>query len=292
VASTLKKEEEKKTGTDTASAAETSGPPRGLLREYAESIAVIMVMAVFFMTFVAQAAEVPSASMENTIYVGDRFLINKFIFASGPHAPFLPQRDIQRGDIIVFKYPSKIGTGETTGTNEKIVQYKTLFIKRVIGLPGETVQVKGPHVYIDGKLLPEYRMTSRDEQLGNDRAELKKLEAPTNRAGEPYTVYYSERTMKHGEEDAVLPPSEFKYGVSKPFPIPEGHYFVMGDNRDNSQDSRVWGPVPRELVVGRAMFVIFSYDKHAPQSDALFPFNFVSDLVNNTRWSRIGTLLR
>jgi signal peptidase I len=293
VASALEKEEEKKATTgDSAHAAETGVPPRGLLREYAESLAVVIVMAFFFMTFVAQAAEVPSASMENTIYVGDRFLINKFIFAPGPHAPFLPQRDIQRGDIIVFKYPSKIGTHEKANTGEEIVQFKTLFIKRVIGLPGETVQVKGPHVYVNGNLLPEYRITALDQQLGNDKAELKDTRATTDRAGELYTVYYSDRTMKRGETDATPPPPEFQYAVSRPFTVPEGHYFVMGDNRDNSQDSRVWGPVPRELVVGRAMFVIFSYDKHAPQSDAPFPFNFISDLANNTRWSRIGTLLR
>ncbi|HEX8352645.1 MAG TPA: S26 family signal peptidase, partial [Pyrinomonadaceae bacterium] len=84
--------------------------PRGLLREYFESGAVVLVMAVFFMTFVAQAAVVPSASMENTVYVGDRFLVNKFIFAPGPALPFLPQREIRRGDIIVFKYPSDYNT--------------------------------------------------------------------------------------------------------------------------------------------------------------------------------------
>src|SRR3712207_9388223 len=103
-----------------------SGPPRGLLREYAESAAVVLVMAFFFMTFVAQAAEVPSASMENTVYVGDRFLINKFVFGPGPALPFLPQREIRRGDIVVFKYPAE------SVPAEKIVQYKTLFIKRVV----------------------------------------------------------------------------------------------------------------------------------------------------------------
>jgi len=280
VASVSEKEEEK-TG-DSASAVETRGPARGLLREYSESLAVVIVMAFFFMTFVAQAAEVPSASMENTIYVGDRFLINKFIFAPGPHAPFLPQREIRRGDIIVFKYPSKIGTGETTGTNEKIVQFKTLFIKRVIGLPGETIEVRGADVLINGKVLPEYRLTARDRNLGSDNAELKELSTQGNRAGEPYTVYLSPSPHSAG----------FDYAVGKPFQIPEGHYFMMGDNRDNSADSRVWGPVPRELVVGRALFVIYSYDKHAPSSDAPFPFNYVSDFVNNTRWSRIGTMLR
>ncbi|HEX3559572.1 MAG TPA: signal peptidase I [Pyrinomonadaceae bacterium] len=274
----MEKEEEKSEGAGKAALTgerrQAPAPPRSLLREYFESGAVVFVMAFFFMTFVAQAAVVPSASMENTIYVGDHFLVNKFIFAPGPHLPFLPQRDIRRGDIIVFKYPSPINT------NEEIVQYKTLFIKRVIGLPGETIQVKGAEVYIDGKLLPEYRVTTSDRNLGNDKAELKNLQP--DRKGEPYTVYYSPNPSSFG----------FNYAVNKPFKVPADSYFAMGDNRDNSADSRVWGPVPRDLVVGRAMFVIWSYDEHAPHSDAPIPFNFIADFLHNTRWSRFGTLLK
>ncbi len=277
--------------TDEASVTGEQKPARSLWREYFESAVVVLIMGFFFTTFVAQAAEVPSASMENTIKVGDHFLINKFIFAAGPHVPFLPQRDIRRGDIVVFKYPSKIGTGEATGTDERIVQYKTLFIKRVIGLPGETIEVRGPNVYINGKILPEYRVTTFDVEKGNDLAELKKLESPRRNGDEPYTVYYPPGILEQGERDSS-PPRGFKFAVSRPYPIPEGQYFMMGDNRDNSADSRVWGTVPRDLIVGRAMFVIWSYDKHASQSDAAFPLNFVSDFANNTRWSRIGTLLR
>jgi signal peptidase I len=243
-------------------------------------------MALFFMTFVAQSAVVPSASMENTIYVGDHFLVNKFIFGPGPTLPVLPQREVRRGDIVVFKFPGE------SNPREGIVQYKTLFIKRVIGLPGETIQVKGPNVYVNGKVLPEYRVKTLDEQKGNDKAELKRLEYPAPRDGEPYTVYYTPETLSKRDGIPSDPFSIFKYAVSEPYKIPEGHYFMMGDNRDNSQDSRVWGPVRRDLIVGRAMFVIWSYDEHAPHSDASFLINFVSDFFNNTRWSRIGTLLR
>jgi signal peptidase I len=236
------------------------------------------------MTFVAQAAEVPSASMENTIYVGDRFLINKFIFAPGPVVPFLPQREIRRGDIIVFKYPA-------VSNDREIVQYKTLFIKRVIGLPGETVQVRGTEVFIDGKPLPEYHVETADRSQGNDKAELKELSYPSERAGEPYTVFYTPKSAaERAEEDSLR--VGMRYAVRSPYRVPEGHYFVMGDNRDNSQDSRFWGPVPRDLIVGRAMFVIWSYDEHAQHSDAPVPFNIISDFFNNTRWNRIGTLIR
>ena len=251
-----------------------AGPPRGLLREYFESGAVVLVMAMFFMTFVAQAAEVPSASMENTVYVGDRFLINKFIFGPGPHLPVLPQREVRRGDIVVFKYPAE------SVPSEKIVQYKTLFIKRVVGLPGETIEVRGDDIYVDGKPLPEHRVLARDRHLGNDQAELKDLRVPERRPEEAYTVYYSPTPNESG----------FHYGVRRPFRIPEGHYFMMGDNRDNSKDSRFWGPVHRDLIVGRAMFVIWSYDESAPRDRGAL--GFVRDFFNNTRWGRIGTFLR
>jgi len=283
VATTLEKEEEKSKGAGEAGPGDehrrASGPPRSLLREYFES------GAVFFMTFVAQAAVVPSASMENTIYVGDHFLVNKFIFAPGPHMPFLPQRDIRRGDIIVFKYPSKINT------SDEIVQYKTLFIKRVVGLPGETVQVKGANVLIDGKPLPEYRVTALDVRE-SEKAELKKLVRTKGSPDEPYTVYYSPETIESSARGMPSVSTEFRYAVNSPYKIPADSYFVMGDNRDNSADSRVWGPVPRDLVVGRAMFVIWSYDESAPHSQAPLPFNFIADFLHNTRWGRFGTLLR
>ena len=224
-----------------------------------------------------------SASMQNTILVGDRFLINKFIYAPGPHAFFLPQREIRRGDIIVFKYPAP------SIPSEKIVQYETLFIKRVIGLPGDAVEVRGPNVYINGEPLPEYRVTASDA-LTSNKSELRQLRYPPRKGDEPYTVYYQPETVAAGDKAAA--PGDFSFAVRGPYRVPAGHYFVMGDNRDNSADSRRWGPVPRELVVGRGMFVIWSFDSSLPRSRALPPFNLLADLVTNTRWGRIGTLLR
>jgi len=273
-------------GSDAPEGEPVKARPRGLLREYAESGAVVLIMALFFMTFVAQSAVVPSASMENTIFVGDHFLVNKFVFGPGPALPFLPQREVRRGDIVVFKFPGP------SNPREGIVQYKTLFIKRVIGMPGETIQVKGAHVYVDGRELPEYRIETRDEHLGNDKAKLEQLRATSERAGEPYAVYYTPDTLARRGGEPANPFSDLKLAIGEPFKIPEGSYFMMGDNRDNSADSRVWGPVRRDLIVGRAMFVIWSFDEHARRSDAPFPVNFVSDFFNNTRWSRMGTLLR
>ena len=265
--------------------ATTDGAPqpnasRSLWREYFESAVVTAVMALFFMTFVAQAATVPTASMQNTILVGDHFLINKFIFAPGPPLPFLPQRDIRRGDIVVFKYPSDVDT------NEQVVRYKTFYIKRVIGLPGETVEVRGGEVLINGRPLPEHRITARTRE---EKAPLDvDAGAPVRPDGDAYTTFHERETLERAPADPDPSASFFRYGVGgRPVTVPEGHYFMMGDNRDNSSDSRRWGFVPRELVVGRAMFVIWSYDESAPSSG-----NFLVDFFKNTRWSRTGTLLK
>jgi signal peptidase I len=260
-------------------------PKRSLAREYFESGVVTVIMALFFMTFVAQAAAVPSASMQNTIYVGDHFLINKFIFAPGAHTPLLPQRDIKRGDIVVFKYPA------ASIPEEKIYQYKTLFIKRVIGLPGETVEVRGHQVLINGEAIPEFAVTSFDPMLGNDHAELKALRESRARGEEPYSVYYSPSSFASAERPARAAREGETNGIGQPFRIPDGQYFVMGDNRDNSKDSRYWGPVPRELMVGRALFVIWSYDEAAPKSETPV-VGPVIDFFRNSRWSRTGTLIR
>ena len=257
-------------------------PSHGILREYAESAIVTVIMALFFMTFVAQAATVPSASMENTIFVGDHFLINKFIFAPGPHVPFLPQRDVRRGDVIVFRYPAE------SIPLEDIYQYKTYFIKRVVGMPGETIQVKGADVYINGEVRPEHRIKASDRYLGNDKAELKKLDPPPKAEGETYSVYYKPETFN---PETAYVSDDMQYAVFEPYTLKDDEYFVMGDNRDNSKDSRFWGPVKRDLVVGKAMFVIWSYDESKPRSEVPLAGPLIN-FFTNTRWSRTGTIIR
>ena len=254
----------------------------GIVREYFESAIVTVIMALFFMTFVAQAATVPSASMENTIFVGDHFLINKFIFAPGPDVPFLPQRDVKRGDVVVFRYPAE------SIPHEEIYQYKTFFIKRIIGLPGETVEVRGSEVYIDGQLLRENRFDSDDRYLGNDKAELKRLDNPDPSDDSQYPVYYAAFVS---EEERIANSESMSYGLREPYTLKGDEYFVMGDNRDNSKDSRFWGPVKRDLIVGRAMFVIWSYDESKDKSGAPL-IGPVINFFTNTRWSRTGTIIR
>src|SRR5256885_17161766 len=121
------------------------GPPRSVIREYFESAVVTVIMALFGMTFIVQAVKVPTGSMQNTIVCGGHLLVNKFVFAPGPRFPFLPQREIKRGDIIVFKYPGNPFDPERDKQEDNI-PYKVNYVKRVIGLPGDTVEVKGLRV--------------------------------------------------------------------------------------------------------------------------------------------------
>jgi signal peptidase I len=276
------KAEAKASAQKSADVKEQPGPPKSIWREYFESAIYTAIMFVFFITFMGRTVGVPTGSMLNTILIGDYFLINKFVFAPGSHPFFLPQRNIKRGDIIVFKYP---GDRYNPGLDEsyKVTPYKDYYIKRVIGLPGETIEVRGPNVYINGQVLPEHRVTVRPGE--NDKAPLDIVSDPS-RAGEPYTVYYSERTMQTLPDKPEKPPEIFHFAVEKPYTIPDNSYFVMGDNRDNSADSRAWGTVDGDLVIGRALFVFWSRDDSAPTTNPLI------DFFKNTRWGRTGTMIK
>src|SRR5438552_4943719 len=160
--------------------AELAGPPKTLFREYFESAVVTVIMALFGMTFIVQAVKVPTASMENTITVGDHLLVNKFIFAPGPRLPFLPQREIRRGDIIVFKYPGNPYNPERDKQEDNI-PYKVNYVKRVIGLPGDVVEVKGLRVFVNGQPLPEHIIIARNL---NEKAPLEIVEDTPRQANE------------------------------------------------------------------------------------------------------------
>src|SRR5213594_2913353 len=239
--------------------AELAGPPKTVFRKYFESAVVTVIMALFGMTFIVQAVKVPTASLENTITVGDHLLVNKFIFAPGPRLPFLPQREIRRGDIIVFKYPGNPYNPERDKQEDNI-PYKVNYVKRVIGLPGETVEVKGLRVYINGQPLPEHLIVVADDT--SDKAPLEISEETPRVGNEPYDVYHTARTVtavRQGLDGGAS--ADFHFAVNgKPAKVPENSYFVMGDDRDNSLDSRAWGFVPRDLIIGRTMFVYWSYD--------------------------------
>lgn len=251
------------------------GPPKTWVREYFESAVVTVIMALFGMTFIVQAVKVPTGSMQNTITIGDHLLVNKFIFAPGESLPFLPQREIKRGDIIVFKYPGNPynPSRDNRADNRPIL---TNYVKRVIGLPGDRIRIDGQNVIVNDHIIPEHRIEALER---GEKDPLTIVNSPERKPEELYDVYY-----KPGEEMSVGDVFDGKDEIT----VPPNSYFVMGDNRNNSEDSRYWGFVPRDLVIGRAMFVYWSYDEGAPETG----WTAIGDFLLNTRWSRTGTLVR
>ena len=199
------------------------------IREYFESIVIAVILALFVRTWVVQAFKIPTGSMENNLLIGDHLLVNKLVFgptATSLERAILPVRDIRRGDIVVFKYPN---------------EPERDFIKRVIALPGETLELRAKKVYINGQLLDE-----------------------------PYVHFLT--PASEGGEVTSLDVRE-RYG---PVIVPADQYFVMGDNRDNSQDSRYWGYLPRHYVKGKALMIYWSFDSDNEGS-----------LFTKVRWERL-----
>ena len=260
-----------------------AGPPKSTFREYFESFVVTLVIAIFGMTYILQAVTVPTGSMQNTILVGDYLLVNKFIFTpGGQELPFLPQREIKRGDIIVFKYPGNKVHPEND-RSRGLVPYQINYVKRVIGLPGETVEFKDNQVFIDGKLLPEHRMIG---DADDNQSALETREFEERQPDQTYDVYYSERTVNAIKAGQHLTRQGYEFGVAgKTMQVPPNSFFVMGDSRDNSEDSRYWGFVPRELIIGRAMFVYWSCDRGASNGD-------VFGCITHPRLNRIGHFVK
>ncbi len=264
---------------------EKAAPPKNIIVEYFESLVVTLIMALFGMTFIIQAVTVPTGSMQNTILVGDYLLVNKFIFApSGNPLPFLPQREIKRGDIVVFKYPG-FRNDPQKDYNRPIptIPYEINYVKRVIGLPGEKVEFRSNQVFINGKLLPEHRVIG---DATDNQSALETNEIEPQKPDEKYSVYYREDTMRPALNGETLNTEGYQFAVEgKPTIVPPGNYFVMGDSRDNSEDGRYWGFVPRELIIGQAMFVYWSCDRGASEGSA-------GGCLTNPRLNRIGKMIK
>ena len=208
---------------------------KSVVREYVESLLIAFVLALFVRTFVFQAFKIPTGSMEPNLLVGDHLIVNKMIFAptaSGVERAFRPGRSIARGDVVVFKYPE---------------DPERDFIKRVIGLPGDRVELRQKRVFVNDKPLQEPYAHHLD--------------------GAPGTGPLQSDDVRQA------------YG---PVTVPQGQYFMMGDNRDNSQDSRFWGYLPEHYIKGQALFIYFSFSETGSLP------GFFSDV----RWSRIGGRVR
>ncbi len=215
-----------------------SGRP---LRERFDPFVAAVIFALFARTFLFQAFAVPSRSMEKNVLTGDRLLVNKFLYAplAGSWAPFLPSRPVRRGDVVVFRFPD---------------DPRRDFIKRVVGLPGETVAIRDKVVTVDGRPLAERYVFHADDRIWPD--------------------------------EAAVPEARRRRDQLAPVRVPDGAYFVMGDNRDDSSDSRSWGPVPAGHLVGRALLVYWSLAPRPPDAPTRTLLASIRDAFARMRWDR------
>ena len=203
---------------------------KSVVREYAESIIIAILLALLIRAFVIQAFKIPSGSMKPTLQVGDHILVNKFIYGIKLRIPFtalnytlIPISSPKRNDVVVFIFPKE--------TNKD-------FIKRVIGLPGDTVQIKNKKVYINNQPMEDPHGTYTDQRI------IPEMEQPRDNTG--------------------------------PIVVPPNMIFVMGDNRDESYDSRFWGFVDQKQILGQAFIIYWSWDR----------------TEFGIRWNRLGNLIR
>lgn len=238
-------------------------------RDTFESLVVTVILALFGISFVVQAFQIPTGSMENTLLIGDHLLVNKFAFGSrrGWTVPGLAYRDVARGDIIVFHFP---------------IDPTQYFVKRVVGLPGDRVRIRSRVVYVNGEELEE--TYARHSYLGQVRA------------GDDFPPEFPELERGMRSEWSQELPKNVKGGE---LVVPPGNYFVMGDNREESLDSRFWGFVPQELVSGRPLIIYASFD-HS-REDYRDPsvggrlqrfFGLIIDLPRKLRWRRTLRIVR
>jgi len=234
-----------------------------IIHEYAKSIIIAVIAAMFIKIFVIASYAIPTGSMKDTFLIGDALFANQFIYGVRtpsriplinvkiPYVKLPALKKPQRGDIIIFKYPR---------------DDKLNYVKRCIALPGQTVEVRNGDVYIDGK--PEGK-----------KEFIKRSYDPTEGR---YCLYY-QITLKNGKKYTIrhydgLVRIYDNYG---PIKVPDSQYVMMGDNRDNSEDSRVWGFLPDKNILGKPLIIYWSWNKNVP----------LYRIIDKIRWKRIANLI-
>jgi len=245
--------------------------PRETTVEFLASLAAVLVTGLFIITFIVQAFEIPSSSMENTLLIGDHVFVNREQFAPATHwmGPMLPYRQIRQGDITVFLSPAEPGL---------------YVVKRIIGIPGDRIHLRDGVVYRNGQKLDE-----------------------------PYVIHQGGEAAYNPYRDnfPAVPPSEYnnvtpewqlllrQYIEGGDLVVPPDSYFAMGDNRDVSYDSRYWGFIPKANLIGRPMFIYWSFETPPGQymekefSQRLgFLAHVVIHFFDETRWRRTFRVVR
>jgi len=251
---------------EAAPAAVRPGEPAGAsVLGSIQSLCVTVAIAVFVITFVLQAFQIPSESMENTLLTGDYLLVDKVHYASGgAWGHILPYRQIERGDIIVFRYP---------------VHPSQHFVKRVIGLPGDRIRMVNGRVFVNEQPLSEAYVIHRSHDH------------------DPYRDDFPSDPYATGSVEAKWWLQMHKLVQRGELLVPAGHYFVLGDNRDQSLDSRYWGFVPRQNIIGRPLIIYWSFRRPEGESpmadDTLSRFAYMlTHLFQFTRWDRTFRIVR
>jgi signal peptidase I len=222
------------------------------------------IVLLFVFTSVAQSFVVPTGSMETNVLIGDHIIVDKLAYSPpGPWSKhLLPYQEVRRGDIVVFRWP---------------VDIRQNYVKRVIGVPGDRVKIVAKQLYLNGRVVPE-----------------------------PYKVHIREYPDSYAdnfpsEPNAPMPAGAVgmlrEHVVNGELVVPPGHYFVLGDNRDNSLDSRYWGFVPRANITGKPWLIYWSYDAPTDRlSDGSVNLDHILDLATNffskTRWNRTLRVIR
>ena len=235
--------------------------------KFLQWLAGVLIIAIFVMTFVVQAFEIPSESMERTLLIGDYLLVNKTSFAHGSHWNLaLPYPPLNRGDIIVFRYP---------------VQPSQHFVKRVIALPGDRIHLVNKRVFVNGQPLEEKYTLFKSRGVDPYRDNF------------PDTDYFSENVDPHWwiQMKGLIHNRELT--------VPAGQYFVLGDNRDESLDSRYWGFVPAENIVGRPLLIYWSVNREDSSIDPdsqdaklMRLAGFIRRRLGELRWQRMLVLVK
>jgi signal peptidase I len=238
---------------------DASEPVRGTIAEWTITILLLL----FLTTTLVQAFVIPTGSMEDTLLIGDHLLVDKLAFApSGPVSKYLlPYTPVKRGDIIVFRYP---------------VDIRQTFVKRCMGVPGDRIRLINKQVYLNGVKLDEPYKVHKSDFIDSYR---------DNFPSEPNVM------VDRGAIDMLT-----KNVVNGEVVVPANFYFAMGDNRDNSLDSRYWGFVPRENIIGKPLIIYWSYDAPTDQlNSSSVSITHVLDLAQNffskTRWRRTFMLI-
>ena len=227
-----------------------------LFREYLEALLIAVIFATFARTWVVQAFKIPSGSMEKNLLIGDHILVNKFIYGptiSPLEEKLLPMRKVRRGDVVVFKFPED-------PTRD--------FIKRCMGLPGETLKLIDKDLYVNGRRIDDSAFT-----------------------------WYAD--SESYPRDLYLHPKRVRDNFG-PKTVPPDNYFCMGDNRDNSNDSRYWGTVPQSYLKGRALLVYWSFDSEpelgelsgGPRGTLRQAGRTALHFFTDTRWDRTFRIVR